>query len=77
MVEKTEHDIAPYIVQKVFSYKKDCCNVAVNSGYLLSGQKNHWFWSKTTPTDYIVEKTYHLSRYLGPFGAYFMPQGPK
>ena len=35
------------------------------------------FWSKTTPTDYIVEKTYHLAQYLGPFGAYFMPQGPK
>ena len=26
---------------------------------------------------YMGEKTYHLSQYLGPFGAYFMPQGPK
>ena len=39
--------------------------------------RNHQFWSKTTPTDYMVEETYHLSQYLGPFGAYFMPQGPK
>ena len=28
-------------------------------------------------TDYMIEKSYHLSQYLGPFGAYFMPQGPK
>ena len=24
-------------------------------------------------TDYIVEKTYNLASYLGPFGAYFKP----
>ena len=49
-------------------------------GYMVektSGQKNIIFVQKRTLTDYIVEKTYHLSRYLGPFGAYFMPQGPK
>ena len=28
-------------------------------------------------TGYMVEKTYHLAQYLGPFGTYFMPQGPK
>ena len=38
--------------------------------------KCHKFWSKTTPTDYMVEKTYHLAWYFGPFGAYLMPQGP-
>ena len=27
----------------------------------------------TTQKDYIVEKTYHLAQYLGPFGAYLMP----
>merc|ERR1712127_202144 len=36
-----------------------------------------YFWSKMTPTDYMVEKSYHLYQYLGPFGAYFMPQGPQ
>ena len=36
------------------------------------------FLLKNAPkTDYMVEKSYNLSRYLGPFGAYFMPQGPK
>merc|ERR1712127_357168 len=39
--------------------------------------KNHYSCSKTTLTDYIVEKTNHFSRYIGPFRAYFMPQGPK
>ena len=27
---------------------------------------------KNNPTDYLVEKTYHLARYLGPFGAYLI-----
>ena len=26
--------------------------------------------------EYMVEKTYNLARYLGPFGAYLMPHGP-
>ena len=30
-----------------------------------------------TPTDYMVEKSYNLAQYLGPLGAYLMPQGPK
>ena len=59
MVEKTYHDIAPYL--------------GAFGAYLMP----QWFWSKTTPTDYMVEKTEHLARYLGPFGAYLMPQGPK
>ena len=28
-------------------------------------------------TDYIVEKTYHLAPYLGPFGTWVIPQLPK
>ena len=28
-------------------------------------------------TNYMVEKTYHIAPYLGAFGAYLMPQGPK
>ena len=26
--------------------------------------------------NYMVDKTYHISPYLGAFGAYLMPQGP-
>ena len=33
-----------------------------------------WFWSKTTPTDYMVEKSDNLAQYVGAFGAYLMPQ---
>ena len=29
--------------------------------------------SKTTPQDYMIEQTYHLAPYLGPFGAYVEP----
>ena len=76
MVEKTYHDIAPYLggfgaylmpqcpiydSNGVFIYKNNSWNVAVNSRYLPSGQKT-------------IEKTYHLAQYLGPFGAYLMPQ---
>ena len=29
-------------------------------------------------TGYMIEKTYYdIVQYSGPFGAYFMPQGPK
>merc|ERR1712231_44441 len=30
--------------------------------------QKHYFCSKTTPTDYMVEKSYNLSLYLCPFG---------
>ena len=49
-------------------HQNDCWNVAVNSCYLLSGQRKHYFWSKTTPKDHMVKKACHLARYLGHFG---------
>merc|ERR1712127_12716 len=34
------------------------------------------FGQKTTPTEYMVEKSYHLSRYLGPLGPISCPRDP-
>ena len=48
-----------------------------NSRYLPPDQKTISFGQKRPQRDYMVEKTYQLARYLGPFWAYLVPQGPK
>ena len=58
-------------------YKNDHWHVVFNSRYLPAGQKAISFGQKRTPTDYMVLTTYCLARYLGSFGAYLVPQGPK
>ena len=50
------------------TYQKDPWNVAVNSWYLQSGKKQK-IWSKTTPKDYMVKKTYYLAPYFSSFWA--------
>ena len=42
-----------------------------NGGQWTIGQ------SLVQDTDYMVEKTYNLVQYLGPFEAYLMPQWPQ
>ena len=89
MVEKKYH-ISPYLgafgaylmphwpiyIQNVFSYTKMIVGTLQSNHIIFHQVKKPFVWSKTTPTNYIVEKTYHLAQYLDPFGAYLMPQGP-
>ena len=89
MVEKTYHDVfggfwdlcnasVTHIwFKKCFHTQKRSLECSGRLTLSSIWSKNHQFWLKTTPTDYMVEKSYHLSQYLGLFGAYFMPQGPK
>ena len=39
--------------------------------------KNNYFWSKTTPKYYMVEKTLHIKAYFGPLITYLVPQRPR
>ena len=79
MVEKTYHDIAPYLntfgaflmhpymVQIVFPNTKMIVGMWRSTHVIFHLVKKPFFWSKTTLKDYMVEKTYHLAQYLGPF----------
>ena len=63
-------------IKKYFHIPYDRWNGAVNSLYLLSSQKEISLGQKTTPTDIMIEKTYHLAPQLGHFGTYLMVQQP-
>ena len=91
VVEKTYHDIAPYLellgpilclsdpymVQNVFPYTKTMVGTWQSTHVIFHLFKKPLVLVQTTPTDYMVEKTYNLARYFGLFGAYLIPQGPK
>ena len=65
------------MAQKMFPYTKTIVEMWRSTHVIFHLAKKPLVLVKTTPKDYMVEKTYHLAQYLGPFGAYFMPQGPK
>ena len=87
MVEKTYHMwalLGPilclsdlYMVQNVFPYTNTIFETWRSTHVIFHLFKKPLVLVKKTLTDYMVEKTYHLAQYLGPFGAYVMPQGPK